>query len=163
MATKLAEQKQFRSVGTLFIAEQSAGHALSMELLATNGLRPLTYQEALSRSLELMKELKGKRFWLAGQGIHGEDEVCIFNAQSELVKSTGKESLDKRIRVWSSDQPLSLTVLSDADTAYYGARFTLSGNWPLYVAQVVVGVVDEEPILGKGREALERLRRASPK
>ena len=49
----------------LHVFEQYANYQLSMKLLAKNGLRPLTYQEALSRSQEIIERLKDKWFWLS--------------------------------------------------------------------------------------------------
>src|SRR5271157_3663853 len=74
---------------SLIILEQEADHADSMKILAKNGLRPLTYQEALSRSTELIRELKGKWFYLAGQGLK-EEGIYTFDKQGELAKLTGK-------------------------------------------------------------------------
>ncbi len=148
----------------LQVLEQGGNHSQSMKLLTENGLRPLTYQEALSRSSELIEKFKGKWFWIAGKGIHEEDEIYVFNPQGELVKSNGKESIDQKVRVWSGSQPLSLDVDSDYYARDFGRRFLLDGGGsPDVVAPVVVGVRSADAIVAEGRAVLERLQRSLPK
>lgn len=121
----------------LFISDCGGDHAKSMGILARKGLRPLTYQEAFSRSLELISELKGKWFYLAGKGIK-EDGVYTFTEKGELAIVTGKETLDQKVRVWPGNQPLSLGIGS---VGFAGRRFLLLAHGrPSPVAPVVVGV-----------------------
>ncbi|MDE1834584.1 MAG: hypothetical protein KGH64_04560 [Candidatus Micrarchaeota archaeon] len=126
--------------GRIEVIDQNANHAQSMEILAARGLRPLTYQEAFSRSSELIKTLKGKWFYLDGQGIE-KSGMHTFNGKGELVELTGNESTDQKVRVWSGNNPLSLVVGSDYDARFYGGRFNLGAyGGPRVVAPVVVGV-----------------------
>ena len=139
----MATRTQTRAVerqGSIEVIDQRADHARSMEILAANGLRPLTYQEAFSRSSELIKTLKGKWFYLDGQGTEKRG-IHTFNEKGELVELTGKESIDQKVRVYPGNQPLSLLVSTDDDARIIGRRFSLDGyGSPDYVAPVVVGV-----------------------
>ncbi len=140
--TQEREPVQFREIGgnALHIADHAADHAKSMKILADNGLRPLTYQEALSRSSELITELKGKWFYLDGQGTE-KSGIYTFNNKGELVESTGKESIDQKVRVWSGNQPLLLCVAPNYVAWDEDERFDLVGSFsPDDVAPVVVGV-----------------------
>ena len=136
---------QFREVGgnakqALHIANQEAGHAKSMKILHDNGLRPLTYPEAFTRSSELITELKGKWFYLDGQGPE-KGGIYTFNNKGELTELTGNETLDQKVRVYSGNTPLSLGVYSDYVARDVGRRFDLVGvSSPDSIAPVVVGV-----------------------
>src|SRR5271157_291244 len=133
---------------SLIILKQKADHAESMAILAKKGLRPLTYQEALSRSTELIKELEGKWFYLAGQGLNKKDKIYTFDKQGELAELAGNETYDEKVRVWSGDRLLSLGVLTDGGTRLDGRRFYLvAGSGPRLVAPVVVGIYDERPLV----------------
>ena len=136
-AQKEVTQVAFRETKAgLHIAKTEANHQDSMSILAANGLRPLTYQEALSRAPELIKELERKWFYLAGNGIT-EDGVYTFNDKGELQPLKGNEKYDQKVRVYTGNQPLSLGVGSD----YYVWRFGLVAcGRPDDVASVVVGV-----------------------
>lgn len=139
------ERVQFREVAgnskqALHIADHQADHAGSMKALVDNGLRPLTYQEALSRSSELITELKGKWFYLDGQEIN-ENGIYTFTGNGQLVNVAGNESIDKKVRVYSGNNPLSLSVYSGDDARGSGRRFYLDAAYsPDFVAPVVVGV-----------------------
>src|SRR5271157_4765495 len=127
---------------SLIILKQRADHAESMAILAKNGLRPLTYQEALSRSSELIKELEGKWFYLAGEGLNKKDKIYTFDNQGGLAELAGNETRDQKVRVWSGDQPLYLYVNSDP---IGGRRFDLAADEsPPDIAPVVVGVKIDE-------------------
>jgi hypothetical protein len=107
-------------------------------------LRLLTYQEALSRSSELVNELKGKWFYLSGEGLN-ENGLYTFTEKGELAKLVGNETLDKKVRVWKGNNPPSLGVISDdyarGGAKYVGGRFLFQAiSTPFDVAPVVVGV-----------------------
>ncbi len=158
MATKQSEQARFRQAGTLFVSDQGMNYEQSMRLLADNGLRPLTYQEALSRAPELIKSLKGKWFFLDGKGIT-ENGIHAFDAHGELIKPIGNETYDQKVRAWSGNPLFSFIVL-DAVLSY--GRFAVgSGLKPDLKATVVVGIKDATKSLEEGRAALTRLRRGS--
>lgn len=142
--TQVKEQVAFQEIRSnavsLFVSQQGGNHSDSMALLSKNGLRPLTHQEALSRSSELITELKGKWFYLDGQGIQ-ENGIYTFSNKGELVASPGNGTIDQKVRVYPGNQPLSLDVVSDNYARYGGRRFVLvGGNSPYDVAPVVVGV-----------------------
>ncbi len=140
MSLRAKAQQQVESAATIKVLEQRGNHAQSMDILAKNGLRPLTYQEALSRSSELIEKLKGKWFYLDGKGIAGSG-IYTFNENGALVAPKGNEALDQKVRVWSGSNPLSLFVNSDNVARYLGRRFYLGGgDLPYGVAPVVVGV-----------------------
>lgn len=168
MATRLRGDA-FREMSTdgktsLFVSYQSASHSQSMRILADNGLRPLTYREALSFYSELIKKLQGNKFYLADRGIKEKDGFYTLNAQKKLVKATGDETYDQKIHIWHGNRSLILNVNSDYSVNLYGARFNLIGDEdPRGAALVVVGVKtplgEVEESMEKGREALRRLRR----
>lgn len=144
--TQVKEQVAFQEVRSnavsLFILQQRGNRADSMALLSKNGLRPLTYQEAFSRSSELIQQLKGEWFYLYGQGIQEKSGIYTFNEKTgDLVQAIGNESIDKKVHVWSGNQSLSLFVRSDNGARDGGERFLLFGfDSPDIVAPVVVGV-----------------------
>ena len=128
-----------------FRAGKEANHSESMKLLSEAGLRPLSYQELLPllmKDEQLRNTLKGKWFWIAGQGMYKRGMFTI-NKKGELreIAREEKPSAERKVYVWSGDQPLSFVVYSDAVAAYDGRRFNLSAGYePLLVAPVVVGV-----------------------
>ncbi len=135
-----------------------------MELLAANGLRLITYQEALSMfSSILIKELNGEWFYLAGKGIQ-ESGVRTFNAHGALVKPTGKENDNQRVYVWSGSQQLTMGVYLDGNALRLHRRFRISGMSGLdptdNIARVVVGTfIDTTEMLAQAQAALTRLKR----
>jgi hypothetical protein len=139
MAIKIRSRAIERQ-GSIEVINQDANHSQSMEILAKHGLRPLTYQEALSRSSEFIKTLKGKWFYLKGQGME-KSGIHTFNEKGELIELTGNESIDQKVHVWPGNKPLSLDVLSDVGARVNGRRLGLGGDVsPNGVAPVVVGV-----------------------
>lgn len=152
-------QGRIERVVAIRILEQGGDHARSMELLAKNNLKPLTYPDALSRSTELIERLKGEWFWMSGRGIE-IDGTFTFNRNGELVELAGKETANRMIRVWKGSTPLSLYVCPDTDVRSYGRRFALSGDtFPQWAASVVVGIMDATRSFEEGRAALGRLKR----
>ena len=172
MATRLREGP-FREVPTdgkksLFVSHQIADHSESMKLLADNGLRPITYREALVRAPELIEKLRGRWFWLDGKGIR-EDGTYAYDANGELAKPTGKETIKKKIHVFPGDQPLFLSVFANYTAEVISARFGLYGDIRYHVDadQIVVGVrtplEEAEESMEEGRAALARLKRSPQK
>ena len=146
----------------LLVFEQAADYPMSMELLAKNGLRPLTYREAFSRSPELIVRLKDKWFWLSAEGIQ-KNGVFTFNANGELTELTGKEPLDQKVLVYPGNQPSVLNVHSDYDARSLGRRFNLDGDPPSFMAPVVVGIRSADAIISDSKAVLVRLRRNLPR
>ena len=119
-----------------------------MKLLSEAGLRPLSYQELLPLLMEdeqLRNTLKGKRFWIAGQGMN-KNGIFTIDEKGELVPLLQgffkkKTSVEQKVRVFSGNQPLSFGVDSDYGAADLGRRFNLLADVvPQFVAPVVVGV-----------------------
>jgi len=144
MAPQIKEQPAFREVNhrsvhgktQLVISEHGGNQAESMSLLKRNGMRPLTYQEALAHAPELMSELQGKWFFLDGKAAH-EDGIYTYNADGELAKPIGTGKSDQRVRVWKGSQLSTLYVSPDSAINW---RFDLRGDSPPdHVAPVVVG------------------------
>ena len=140
------ERVQFREIAgktgqTFYIAYHKADYAGSMRALGENGLRPLTRQEALLLSQELIiKELKGKGFYLGSRGTNKRG-ICTYNNKGELVELKGYESADQKIRVYPGSKPLYFHVDSDTNTMAVGRRFYLIADNPYdYVTLMVVGV-----------------------
>ena len=148
MSTQVKERPAFREIkdgaASLFVSEQGGTPAQSVRLLADNGLRLLTYQEALARSPELIRELQGKWFYLDGQGIRKDGFYAFDKQTGELVRETA-EGPDQKVRVYSGNKQLSISVNPDYSAAHSGRRFNLFGyDWTSYVAPVVVGVKQPE-------------------
>ncbi len=137
---------------TLYILRQSEDYPGSMYSLSRSGLMPLTYQELFLRLMkdEKLKELlKGKRFWIAGEGL---DEYGIFTINKKgknkgelrkITKDEEKFSVEQVVHIWSGDLPLSVYVASDKyyDEGFKIARFQLYASiGPNMPASVVVGV-----------------------
>ena len=108
---------------------------------------------------ELIKNLKGKWFWLAGERIT-EDGLYTFNAHGELAEYNGKIKKDKKVRVFPGDQPLSFSVASIYHAKKFGRWFDIIAYGELYkTAPVVVGVTGMQKTIDAGRAALARLKR----
>jgi hypothetical protein len=135
-----------------------------MKALMEGDLKALKYQEAL---LLLMKDetlknaLKGKWFYLAGEGMDKGGHFTI-DGRGELVGRQGTVSPENTVYVYGGSNPLALGVDSDAGAAQVGRRFDLFayGVVPLDVAPVVVGVPKDfklelkaESITAESREA----------
>ncbi len=136
-------QIAFREVNAsgVFIAQTEANQKNSMSLLKQNGLRPLTYQEAIikiDQNPELKEQLKGKWFYLDGKGSQLLG-YYTFNDKGEFTQ--GKGDIEKTVYVYKGSQPMSLDVYMDDDAFFSERRFLLYANdGPHYVASVVVGV-----------------------
>lgn len=148
MNTPGSSQKKeapFKKVGTFgaLISRTESNYKQSMYLLERNGMKALTYQEALvllMRDEVLKNALKDEWFWLSGNGIDREESFTI-DEKGELVRRTEK-NMEKLVRAWSGNNQPYLVVLSDEFAAYVGRRFGIGGHdaWPGDVAPVVVGV-----------------------
>lgn len=153
---------------TLQVLERDANHPTSMKLLSDSALRPLSYQEILPLLMKdegLRNALKGKWFWLAGEGTDN-DGLFTVDDKGEL-KEIGKRdklSLEQKVRVWSGNQPLSFGVYSDDYAADFGGRFVLYAVYgPHLVAPLVVGVpVDREAVAQKSAELRALVRQTLP-
>ena len=153
-AAQQADKNGFKQVKgatgkTLYILEKGAIHPNSMKLLSEAGLRPLSYPEILSllmRDEQLKNALKGKWFWIAGQGMN-KYSIFTIDEKGELVPLPQgffkkKTSVEQKVGVSHGNQPLSFAVYSDDNAAFYGWRFGLYAyNEPQNVAPVVVGVL----------------------
>lgn len=160
---QIITKAEFRKIGTdakpLFASEQGGNYAQSMKSLADNGLRPLTYKEALSFSSELIAELKGKWFFLEG-GVSVESGMYTFNEKGEL-RLSNEELLDQKVHVYSGSKHSRIGVCDEEDTVVNDARFILAANGdPSRVASAVVGLEIGHKVDGfAGENALaERLR-----
>ena len=129
------------NMNTPQIYEKSANHKDSIAFLKSNGMRPLTYQEALvwlDKDSEAKSKLKGRWFYLAGNGTELSG-FYTFDDKGELKE--GKEDMEKNVYVCDGNNPLSLSVRTDNDARDLERRFYLLANdVPSYVARVVVGV-----------------------
>jgi len=138
-----AQFREIKSLGkSVFVSEHEADYANSMRILAENGLRPSTSQEALiliSEIPELKDQLKGKWFYLAGKGLKEKDGIYTFDEKGNLVKVTGevKPSREKTVCVWGGNQLLSLAVYADN---FLRGQFYLTGRTSDSPAPVIVGI-----------------------
>jgi hypothetical protein len=122
-----------------------------MRILARRRLRPLTHQEALARSAELIEKLKEAWFFLDGEGMD-KSGIFTYDANGNLVRPTGREANDQNVQVRPGKQPLSLRVASDGNTRWWGRRFVLNGNSSYDAAPVVVGVKIRQALKAAARE-----------
>ncbi len=142
--TRQRTETQFKEVGTtsVFVSETKANHSKSMALLQENGLRPMTYQEALvkiDQNPELKAQLKGKGFYLDGKGLKGLEFYTSFDNEGKLTED--RRDTEKTVCAFLGENPLSLSVGTDYDALYGERRFNLSAfEDPQSVAPVVVGV-----------------------
>jgi hypothetical protein len=136
------------TTASIFIRDKGENHPNSMKVLEKANLDPFTRQEILKilNADETLKEaLKGKWFWIAGEGLHKELQLYTIDANGELVERQGKVSVENTVRVWNGNKPLSLLVLSDYCAALCGRRFGLGAyDEPHLVAPVVVGKAKPE-------------------
>lgn len=142
----------FQEVGTtgVFTAQTEANQTNSMDQLQKNGLKALTYQEALikiGQNPELKEQLKGRWLYLDGKATELSG-FYMFNEKGELAKISGpailkkgKGDLEKIVFVLKGSQPLSLLVQTDDFARYGGFRFGIYATYGHSdVAGMVVGV-----------------------
>ena len=131
-------------MNTTQIFEKSANHEDSIAFLKSNGMRPLTYQEALvwlDKDSEAKSKLKGRWFYLAGKATELSG-FYTFDDKGELKE--GKGEIEKTVYVWFGSNPLSLVVHTDYGTRNLRRRFVLyAGFAPSDVALAVVGVSEK--------------------
>jgi len=142
---------------TLYVLKTEANHSNSMTLLKEAGLRPLNGKEILPLLMKdetLKDSLKGKWFYLAGEGLK-EDGIYTLDAKGDLEKVGSRNlSIENKVRAFKGPHPLSLDVFSDYNAAVFGGRFFLVAYYePHYVAPVVVGVPKERPELSQAELA----------
>ncbi len=139
--TKLIEL----NASTIHIYDRPANYIDSMIFLHENGLRALTYQEALigiSGDLSIKERLKGKWFYLSGKGIK-ELGYYSFNDKGKIIQQNA--DLERTIYVYSGNKPLSLNVNIDPISSFDIRRFSLSAHLdPKFVAPMIVGIKEEE-------------------
>ena len=148
-SAKEIAQVQFREVSTtgVFMALTQANQEDSMNLLQHNGLRALTFREALmkiDRNPELKEQLKGRWLYLGEKGSELSG-FYMFNEKGELAKISGpailkkgKGDLEKIVFVLKGSEPLSLLVQTDDFARNGGFHF---GLFATYGQSVVAGVV----------------------
>ncbi len=144
----------------LYVSNQDADHPETMKLLADNGLRPITYQEAFMCAPELIEKLAERWFFLAGTGIQ-EKGTYAWDENGKLAELTGSETYEQKVRVYSGTKALAIQIYVGR---FDGVSFKLHGHFlPQYVAPVVVGVNtplrEAEMRVEKCRAALAQLRR----
>ena len=140
MAVQTIKQLQFKQIGALFVSDQGGNRAESLKLLAKNGLRAVTYREALSSSSELAKELKGRCFWLAAENIPCKVGSYTFTPSGELSKPVGNEAPEKKVLVIATDGPMCLSVGADSITVEKFCLYSVSKTY--LAASAVVGIRD---------------------
>ncbi len=137
------QRTQFKEIlgAAVYISNTHANYANSMALLQQNGLRPMTYQEALvliSGNPKLKHKLEDKWFYLGGEKLD-ESGFYTFDNTGNLVK--GKGSPEQTVYLWSGTGPLSLDV--HVDDVINGAerRFDLDAAiGPDLISPRIVGV-----------------------
>jgi hypothetical protein len=142
MGTKAKEATEFKEIKhgklSLFVSNSKGTYDFSKQLLSDNGLRPLTYKEALSISSELIRELSGKWFWLAEGEIKNRDGAYSFNEKGEIVELSKNKGPDTTVDIWPGKSPLLIYVRSEP---YDEIRFLLGAYLkPNAVAPAIVGI-----------------------
>jgi hypothetical protein len=142
------ERFQFRDIRgstgiALDISTIHADYSKSKSMIEEAGLVLLTRQNALLILMndEVLKEsLKGKWFYLAGEGIE-KSRIYTIDQKGELIDAKEGLSIERKVRVWSGPHTLSLLVSSDYYAARDHRRFDLFASAePEDVAPVVVGI-----------------------
>ena len=115
-------------------------------LLQENGLRLLTYKEALvliDRNPELKEQLKGKWFYFWGKTLEGAEshsEYYTFDNEGTLSRNVPSERDPERTVMGWVNNNMTLAVFTDDETASEGRRFVLNANGLYRYAKMVVGV-----------------------
>ena len=101
-----------------------------MKVLSDNGLRPLTYQEALvhlTQNPELKEQLKEKSFYLASndefRGRFRADDQYNIDDNGTLIR--GRGSPENTVYVYRGNGPLLFGVRSDFETRIHEKRFDI--------------------------------------
>jgi hypothetical protein len=113
---------------TVFISKADANCPTSMDILQQNGLRPLTYPEALGllyRSPQLIEILNAKWFYLNGEH-PTESGLYSFDDHGTLSNRKGKS--DKTVLIFSRvfENSLALQVFPKVGGLFFKARFMVS-------------------------------------
>lgn len=141
--------KEVGATGVFVYVELFENYARSMELLKQNGLRPLTYQEALvliDRNPELKEQLKGSWFYLNGKRpkISGFRTRAFYTFDNEGQLSEGNLDKEKMVDFRWGTNPSSFGVVSEDSVSHGRARFFIDAeSTPLLCAPMVVGVWDD--------------------
>ena len=148
----MSQKESFNEIDStgVFIQYSSADQKTSMDLLKQNGLRALSYQEALTKidqSPELKEALKGRWLYLSGKGWE-KSGFFSFDDAGELTKiagpailKKGKGDLERFIFFLKGSEPISLLVQTDDFARYGGFRYGIYASYGhTDIAGAVVGV-----------------------
>ena len=129
------------------IFDKIANYEDSMRSLKEDGLRPMTYQEALSaidKHIELKVRLAGKWFWVDGRETR---RIGYYTFQPDGSLRQGKsDDPERTVFIFKGSQQLSFGVDWD-EGAGLGGRFTIGQHEdPSSSAEVVVGVTKDMPV-----------------
>lgn len=109
--------ESFERMGSLYVYRHSEDYADSAALLRRNGLRFMTYKEALAHAPELIKYLKGQWFWLSDDrdSLNVKDGIYTFTNDGELHKIVGNEDPAKKVHVFAGNQPPLVNIHGDLE------------------------------------------------
>jgi hypothetical protein len=126
----------------------------SMGTLSDEGLRPLTYQDALvliSKNVDLLQKVGGKWFWIAGTGLnasgyHTFDEYGNLSSLGQVREAAQIEEPEKTVRCYPGTGNQILAVVNDANLRV--GRFHLHANQQMqaHTAPLILGVPKEYDI-----------------
>ncbi len=141
IVTKQKTTVLFNEINEVFISNTKANQTGSLTILRNNGLRPLSYQEALvliDKYQPLKEELRGKWFFLNGKGL-SEIGCYTFDSKGELKE--GKGDIEKTVHMHPGENPLSLDVRLCVKGFNSACRFDLGADdLPEDAAPVIVGI-----------------------
>ena len=144
----MCPQTPVLKVADVRVISKEVNRKHSIRVLNGLGLRPITYQEALfalDRNPELKEQLKGRWFWIYGNGI----EIGGFHTiqPDGILKEGPSPDREKVVYVAKGKRALSLSVTHDGRPDTHIERFRLDARLGhTGIAPVVVGVPDNIPI-----------------
>lgn len=142
------EQTKLKEVGGVFVAKANVNRKETIKILRKNGLRLLTYQEALLK-IEFNPELKGLlgglNVCLDGKDKH-ETGTYTFGADGNLNPRKGNLGIltpdaEKTVFVYNGTHPLTMHIFSNKNFKIVGRRYDLNGDDdPSETFRAIIGI-----------------------
>jgi len=143
---KPIRRKNLEILGGHAILREASNIAESIRRLSGQGFRLLTSPEAFDIPEAVKNSLKGKHFWISGEGGMDKEGLHHLGRNGKLVRGRGP-SIEETIRVLPGKGPLAVFILSDDGATRLGARFLLIADYnPGELAPVVVGVPKDQAL-----------------
>ena len=137
---KASGQSKRIEVDGYFILPDAASISESRARLCASDLRLLEQEEAFLIAVKAKEQLKGRWFWISGEGGTEKEGIYRFNKNGALSRGEGA-SAENTVRIFPGKGPLAIFILTDEGTHRMEARFLLVADYsPGSIAPLCVGI-----------------------